>query len=106
MEKLIRDRIPELAAVRGQKLNVRECRDGELEFFLRSKLVEEAEEAAEAAAGTPEELLAELADVMEVVRSLAHLYGWSRSDLERAIARKNYRHGAFDKGYVLTTEES
>lgn len=102
-EKLIRDRIPDLARIQGQELPVRSCRQGEMDLFLRAKLVEEAEEAANSG---PRELLMELADLSEVITALLQEYGWSRADLEREQARKRHLRGGFTEGYVLRTREN
>lgn len=101
-EKLIRDRVPEVARARGAELNVRKAAFQEVAELLVAKLEEEAAEVS--IAETPAELLAELADVLEVVHTLATLNGWSRSDLERAQAHKNAQYGSFSHCYVMTLD--
>lgn len=103
-EKLIRDLVPDVARKRGTELRVRAAGPDEMSALLVAKLEEEALEVGEAASGLPEELLAELADVLEVVNTLAALHGWSRSDLERAQARKTALYGAFTRGHVLNLD--
>lgn len=103
MEKLIRDNIPEVARALGQNLDVRTATPEERIALLLAKLVEEAQEAVEAA---PEQLLEELADLTEVIEDLAHRSGYGLKDLERERARKRRVLGGFREGYILRTKES
>lgn len=98
--KLIRDRIPEIAAARGQQLQVHTAGTNEMVSLLLDKLDEEALEVSEAA--SDEELLDELADVLEVVHALTRLNGWTLDDLEAARIRKHRERGGFDRQLVLT----
>ncbi|MFE9850283.1 nucleoside triphosphate pyrophosphohydrolase [Streptomyces sp. NPDC005576] len=97
--KLIRDRIPEIAASRGQQLTIRYADGQEMCGLLRDKLIEEA---AEVAAATPGEVLEELADVLEVVQALAEIHGYQLTDLDEARANKAAERGAFKLGVVAT----
>lgn len=102
MRKLVRDLVPAIAIARSQRLNITSCKGEEAEQFLRDKLIEEAWEANAAPDGS---LLEELADVLEVVRELAHRHGWSPEELEDARQVKAASHGRFVFGFVLNTEE-
>ncbi|MFD4912805.1 hypothetical protein ACFWNR_06235 [Streptomyces virginiae] len=99
--KLIRDRIPEIAAARGQQLAVHVASLSETAELLVEKLAEEAAEVA--AADSREDLLDELADVVEVVRALAAAACWTPEDLEAARLRKHAERGGFDRRLVLTS---
>ncbi|KOU50544.1 hypothetical protein ADK55_18550 [Streptomyces sp. WM4235] len=101
--KLIRDRIPEIAAARGQQLQVHTAGTNEMVSLLLDKLDEEALEVSEAASN--EELLGELADVLEVVHALTRLNGWTLDDLEAARTRKHQERGGFDGQLVLTVAD-
>ena len=101
MPKLIRDLIPDIAASRGQHLDIRVADPAELPGLLRNKIVEEAGEVATA---TPGQLLDELADVLEAVHALALAAGHSLDDLHQARAYKAARNGGFTRGLVLQTE--
>lgn len=67
--KLIRDKVPDLAAARGETLRTRLAEPEERWRLLKAKLVEEALELQAAANGSEAEI-EELADVIEVMRRL------------------------------------
>jgi predicted house-cleaning noncanonical NTP pyrophosphatase (MazG superfamily) len=91
--KLVRDRIPELAATNGQPLAWHQADPEEFARRLRNKLLEEASEAA--AATEPAALLEELGDVLQVLYALATHAGYSPAEAECARARKARTHGAY-----------
>ncbi len=93
VQKLIRDRLPEI--MRGQGLAVfdRRLDDAEYVAALGEKLVEEAHEARLA---NPDEIAGELADVLEVVHALAQVHGLSLQDVEAARQAKRAERGGFD----------
>lgn len=99
-EKLIRDKIPELAAARGEVLDVRVADEGEMYDLLVDKLVEEAAELR--AARTDAEKDDELADVVEVVLALARARG--RRDVYTLGMHKYGERGGFRKRLVLREE--
>lgn len=101
-EKLIRDRIPEIAEQRGQQLKIRQAGADEMPELLRAKLDEECREVL--AAG-PDELLDELADLIEVAYALAQLHGHSATALEMARSVKRHRRGAFIRRLVLRASD-
>lgn len=101
LPKLIRDHIPTIAATHGQTLTTRTATPHELPALLRAKIIEEASEAA---AASPDELLEELADVLEVVEALAQAAGHTLDDLHQARARKAAARGGFTQGLVLLPE--
>ena len=94
VQKLIRDHLP--AIMRAQGLAVFDRRLGEAEFIaaLKDKLLEEAQEAHEAAA--PAELVDELADVMEVIQALASASGVNLDDVEARRQAKRAERGGFE----------
>jgi len=99
VEKLVRDRIPEMLSGRGIPYKVRVADRSEMAALLRAKLVEEAAEfasARDAKAG-----IEELADVLEVVLALGRLYGIDRESLERVRAEKAVERGTFEARNVL-----
>jgi predicted house-cleaning noncanonical NTP pyrophosphatase (MazG superfamily) len=91
--KLVRDRIPELAASNGQAAGFHLADANEFAQRLRDKLLEEAHEAA--AATEPAALLEELGDVLQVLYALAAHAGYSAAEVECARARKAHTHGAY-----------
>ena len=92
--KLVRDRIPEIVAATGRRANVRQLSHQEYGRALREKLSEEGLELREAM--TSADVLEEAADVLEVVRSLAALYGHPWDDVVRAADQKRQQRGGFD----------
>jgi predicted house-cleaning noncanonical NTP pyrophosphatase (MazG superfamily) len=75
--KLVRDQIPDIIAAAGSRPSTRVLDHASYQGALRSKLVEEAQEAELA---PDEQLASELADVLEVLRALAMAHGmtWER----------------------------
>ena len=96
--KLVRDRVPELAASHGQPYGFHQADPEEFARRLRDKLLEEAYEAA--AATEPAGLLAELGDVLQVLYALASQAGYSPAEVECARARKARTHGAYTRRLI------
>ena len=92
--KLVRDRIPELAAANGQPGSFQQATDAEFARCLRTKLLEEAQEAASA---SPAELAEELGDVLQVLYALASDAGYAAAEIECARARKARTHGTYTR---------
>ncbi len=99
--KVVRDKVPDQIAERGEHYQVIRLRDDALVLALRRKLVEEALEAMDAGAGT--DLVGELADVQEVVRAIAKAIGVSNRQIEEERTAKLKKRGGFDRGYMLRT---
>jgi predicted house-cleaning noncanonical NTP pyrophosphatase (MazG superfamily) len=95
--KLVRDRVPELAAGNGQQSTWHRADPVEYSRRLRDKLLEEAQEAAGARQA---ELLEELGDVLQVLYALATLAGYSPAEIECARARKARTHGTYTQAVV------
>jgi len=101
-EKLIRDRIPELAAAQSRVLSTRIATEDELDRLLGLKLIEEAQEVIEALHSCGrQELLDELADVQTVIDELAYRKGISKEEVKQRVAEKLVVRGGFSTGLVL-----
>ena len=101
-EKLIRDRIPELAAAEGRELTTRIARADEVDRFLALKLIEESHEVIEAlSAGREEELLGELADLETVIQEIAARRGIPAAEIYRRADDKRNARGGFRSGLIL-----
>jgi predicted house-cleaning noncanonical NTP pyrophosphatase (MazG superfamily) len=96
--KLVRDRIPDLAAANGHPGAWHQAEDGEYGRRLRAKLLEEARETA--AARSPGALLEELGDVLQVLYALAAHAGLEPAAIECARARKARTHGSYARRVV------
>ena len=99
MQKLVRDRIPELMAQAGLMPSVRVLNSDERLGWLLMKLGEEAAELTQ----TPN--LEECADVVEVVLSIAGELGYTLDQLLEAAADKKKTRGGFDGGLVISVDE-
>ncbi len=94
-DKLVRDKVPAAIEADGHTCSVAVLLPDEFFVALKQKLVEEAREAL--ASSTHEELLLELADLMEVIRSLATLSGASSEALEEMRLRRRDERGGFEQ---------
>jgi predicted house-cleaning noncanonical NTP pyrophosphatase (MazG superfamily) len=92
--KLVRDRLPELAAANGYPGTFHQASEAEYARWLRAKLLEEAQEAATAA---PAGLVEELGDVLQVLYALAEQVGAAAAEIECARVRKARTHGAYTR---------
>jgi predicted house-cleaning noncanonical NTP pyrophosphatase (MazG superfamily) len=104
--KLVRDRIPEIIRESGNECEFVILSDPEYRQALRQKLIEEA---AEAAAADEDDLVAELADLSEVMDALMASFDISGNSLgdsyaSRILAEKIKRRearGGFSKKIML-----
>jgi predicted house-cleaning noncanonical NTP pyrophosphatase (MazG superfamily) len=96
--KLIRDKIPERIKEAGGNYKIRVLGKTEFEKELKKKLVEESRELAKA---PKEELLNELADVLELIKSIASHYKIPFSKIEKFQEEKRGKRGAFKKKLFL-----
>ncbi|HUY45841.1 MAG TPA: nucleoside triphosphate pyrophosphohydrolase [Streptosporangiaceae bacterium] len=97
-DKLVRDRIPEIIELRGDRPVTRVLDDATYRAALLAKLVEESEEARQATAA---DLPGELADVLEVLHALTASAGLTWDQMEAAAAAKRARRGGFGKRLFL-----
>lgn len=96
--KLVRDNIPNIIKEKGETAVVRVLDDVQYEKELKCKLYEEVKEVDEA---SDNELLEELADVLEVIRALAKLVNKDLNDVIAVADLKKEKRGAFDKQIFL-----
>ena len=98
-KKLVRDEIPNQILERGEKVIVAKIAKSESRAALVVKLYEESQELL--AAQTPADVTAELADVLEVVRSLCLATGIDVEEVERTADAKRGSRGSFVRNVVL-----
>jgi predicted house-cleaning noncanonical NTP pyrophosphatase (MazG superfamily) len=96
--KLVRDQIPDIIAAAGSRPATRILDHASYQCALRSKLVEEAQEAE---AASDEQLGSELADVLEVLRALAKAHDMKWEDIELQATCKRSERGGFDRRIFL-----
>ncbi|WP_083821322.1 nucleoside triphosphate pyrophosphohydrolase [Candidatus Odyssella thessalonicensis] len=102
-DKLIRDRSPQFLQDSG--INVFHRVMGQDEFIrqLKQKLLEEVQEVHTAL--SPEEMLEELADLLEVIYALTTCQGFSLADLEAQRLQKKEARGGFEgRLYIAAVE--
>ncbi len=99
MEKLVRDRIPEIiAADRGETPPSRIAPDREYRELLAEKLREETAEYLES------RQTEELADILEVVLALARTAGLGPDEIEAVRREKARERGGFAQRIVMDFE--
>jgi predicted house-cleaning noncanonical NTP pyrophosphatase (MazG superfamily) len=97
--KMVRDEIPAKIEQRGERAILARISKAESRAALLTKLLEEVHELR--SAESPEEVMAELADVHEVVRSLSAVTGVDWMQVEKAAEEKRRTRGSFGQGVVL-----
>jgi len=96
--KLIRDKIPQVIEAAGDKYEVRVMGKKEYEKELKKKLVEESKELNK----TPKEkLLNEMADVLELLKSISEFYKINFKLIEEKQVQKRKERGGFKKRLFL-----
>ncbi|MEK7158842.1 MAG: nucleoside triphosphate pyrophosphohydrolase [Patescibacteria group bacterium] len=101
--KLVRDRIPEIITADGGVPEVRVLDEGAFKAALRDKMVEEAGELANAK--TREEILNELADILQLVESVAQVEDVTIAEVESKKQNKKVERGGFDQRWFLERVE-
>lgn len=99
--KLVRDRIPEIIKMNGQKLEYRRINGEEFILEAKKKLNEEIKEYLEAQ--NSEQAVEELADLVELIYCIAERHGYSNAELEAIRLEKSDRRGSFQEGWFLET---
>lgn len=94
-EKLVRDRIPEHIEAQGETPLVKVLDDEAYLRCLDEKMREEFEEYLEDGS------MAELADLLEVIRAVIAARGHTWNEVERIRVAKAQRNGAFEKKLYL-----
>ena len=96
--KLVRDRIPEIIESNGDVCETRILNDEEFQIELKKKMVEEANEVLNS---SKEKLSDELADVLEIIGSLADFNELSMKEIEEVRKNKKEKRGGFDNKIFL-----
>lgn len=97
--KLVRDKIPEKIEGNGEKAFTRILSDEEYKIELYKKLEEECGEVINSKNSS--ETLEELADVLEVLISIAELEDFNLHDIEEKRKEKKLKRGGFSKKIYL-----
>lgn len=94
-DKLVRDKIPEIIEDDGKEYKMEVMDDEEYKEYLKDKLLEETEEYLRSGE------VDELADVFEVVKTIAEDEGLGIADLEEMRKEKAKERGRFKKKIKL-----
>ena len=97
-QKLIRDGIPEIMKTSGNEYKTKVLNKVEFEKQLKKKLVEESKELSKA---PKEDLLNELADVLELTKSISSYYKIPFSKVDNFQKQKRRKRGGFKKRLFL-----
>ena len=100
--KLIRDNIHHYVEDKNRVFQLERMNDPSLVICLKDKLEEECREVVEAGG---DDLLQELADVYEVIRSICTHSGWTIGELHDAADKKRAHLGGFSQRWFLREEE-
>ncbi|QOY35304.1 nucleoside triphosphate pyrophosphohydrolase [Anaerobacillus isosaccharinicus] len=101
--KLVRDRIPEIIEKTGKKFTISLLNDEQYITELKKKSFEELEEYMSTT--THEDVLEELADVLEIIHALAICHGSSIEEVEKIRERKAKDRGGFQEKIFLVEVE-
>ncbi len=93
--KLIRDKIPEIIAAKGEQAETHTADDKEFLEKAKEKIAEEVQEFLES--NDPEEL----ADLLEITYATAMAVGVSEDELNNIRAQKLEKRGGFEKRIIL-----
>ena len=97
--KLVRDNIPDIIKKDNRVPVTRTLSDEEYKFELEKKLYEEYNEVLNAKQA--DERIEELADMLEIISSLAKLENKSLDDVIEVANGKNAKRGGFEKKIFL-----
>ena len=97
--KLVRDRIPELIEINGEKPHIRILEKEEYLHHLEAKLDEEVGEYHR------DKNAEELADILEVVFALAEANGITRQELQAVYQKKHEARGGFADRIFLISKD-
>ena len=97
-KKLVRDLIPEILGKKGFICKTKILDKVEFDKQLKKKLVEETKEVLDT---SQDRLIDELADVLEVIKTLANNNNVSFTDIEKWQLEKAKKRGGFRKRIML-----
>ena len=100
--KLVRDNIPEIIKSNGENPITRILTDEEYKLELDKKLLEEYNEVIEASGN---DRIEELADMLEVMISIAELENKTLEDIINICEEKRKKRGGFKKKFYLEKVE-
>jgi predicted house-cleaning noncanonical NTP pyrophosphatase (MazG superfamily) len=97
--KIVRDKIPEIIISRGERAETIRLEGDALVKSLQRKLIEEALEVLDAKSGP--DIISEIADVEEVIRSICKSLNIEKKEVEEEREKKEKKRGGFNEGLML-----
>lgn len=97
--KLVRDRMPEILRAQGGEPDMRVLDEAEFKKLIRLKLLADAGELRVAA--TREDVIKELADVLEIAEAIAAVEGIPMEEILKIKAARRAERGGFEKQIYL-----
>ncbi len=101
--KLWRDKLVEICEQTGSKIHWTRLGNEAFAKELKTKFMEEAQEVINAS--TNEQLIEELADVLEVITSLCEVHNFTMEEIIAAQQKKNEKRGSFQGRKFVTVAE-
>ncbi|WP_144553509.1 nucleoside triphosphate pyrophosphohydrolase [Bacillus sp. X1(2014)] len=102
--KLVRDRIPEIIQNTGKECSIKILNNEDYMKALQKKCFEELQEYINSK--NNDEALEELADILEIIHSLANYHGSSIRKVEELRQKKIKLRGGFkDRIYLMEVED-
>lgn len=101
--KLIRDRIPEIAKANGVELITQTLESDDFKQALKNKLIEEAQEVSTAESKI--DLVKEMADVADVLQTIADTYAITLDEIETHRQMKRQNAGGFTQQLLLVSRK-
>ncbi len=95
INKLIRDKIPEIIVQNWEKFKLKNVFWDELKEYVLKKIQEELDELIES------EDIWEVADLMEILRKFCEIKWYSLDEVERIRQNKKEERGSFEKWIIL-----
>ena len=102
LNKLVRDKIPQIIESNGEKITFRILNDQEYISCLERKLDEEVAEFHEEC--EEQKKLEELADILEVIYAWCEARGYSTDELLDVYWKKHMERGGFSKKIFLVAK--
>lgn len=97
-DKLVRDKIPEICEKNGDKPTIKILSDTEYINYLKLKFYEEVQEVV---LSGKDDVVFELADLLEVMTSYAKCFNISLEDIIASMKEKREKRGGFSKKILL-----
>ncbi|SIA62170.1 Phosphoribosyl-AMP cyclohydrolase [Mycobacteroides abscessus subsp. abscessus] len=101
--KLVRDKIPQIIEQSGKRFSTKILNDQDYIKYLQQKSYEELDEYC--AAEINEDAVEELADLLEIIHSLARHHGSSIEEVEKVREKKAEKRGGFEEKIFLIEVE-